>query len=102
MKQYNEEKRKVRCCFSGHRPDSRPVDDIKVDLENEIIQAVSDGYKTFITGMATETDIWAGGIVMRLKSRFPDIKLIVAVPCPEFREQLSPELHIIRQYTVRS
>ena len=32
------DKRKRRCCFAGHRPQklTRPVDDIKVDLENEI------------------------------------------------------------------
>jgi uncharacterized phage-like protein YoqJ len=59
------------------------VDDIKVDLENEILAAVQDGYSSFITGMACGTDIWAGNIVLRLKDRFPDLKLIAAVPFPE-------------------
>ena len=79
------DKRKTRCCFTGHRPQklSRPVDDIKVDLENEILAAVRDGYTSFITGMACGTDIWAGNIVLRLKDRFPDLKLIAAVPFPE-------------------
>ena len=79
------DKRKTRCCFTGHRPQklSRPVDDIKVDLENEILAAVRDGYTCFITGMACGTDIWAGNIVLRLKDRFPDLKLIAAVPFPE-------------------
>ena len=84
-----EDKRKTRCCFTGHRPQKlrRPIDDIKVDLENEIIQAVKDGYSTFITGMSYGTDIWAGNIVVRLKDRFPDLKLIAAVPFPEFSEK---------------
>lgn len=83
-----EDKRKKRCCFTGHRPQKlrRPIDDIKVDLENEILKAVSDGYTTFITGMAYGTDIWAGNIVVRLKDRFPDLKLIAAVPFPEYSE----------------
>ena len=79
-------KRKTRCCFTGHRPQklSRPVDDIKVDLENEILLAVRDGYRCFISGMACGTDIWAGNIVVRLKDRFPDLKLIAAVTFPDF------------------
>ena len=88
-----EDKRKKRCCFTGHRPQklSRPVDDIKVDLENEILQAIKDGYTTFITGMAYGTDIWAGNIVVRLKDRFPDLKLIAAIPFPEFSENWDEE-----------
>ena len=83
-----EEKRKVRCCFTGHRPQKlrRPVDDIKVDLENEILAAIKDGYRTFITGMAYGTDIWAGNIVLRLKDRFPELRLIAAVPFPGFSD----------------
>ena len=44
-----EEKRKVRCCFTGHRPQklTRLIDDIKVDQENEILAAIKDGYTTF-------------------------------------------------------
>ena len=88
-----EDKRKTRCCFTGHRPQKlhRPVDDIKVDLENEILSAIADGYTTFITGMAYGTDIWAGNIVVRLKDRFPDLKLIAAVPFPEFSENWDEE-----------
>jgi len=81
-----EEKKKTRCCFTGHRPQKlhRPIDDIKVDLENEILSSINAGYTTFITGMAYGIDIWAGNIVVRLKDRFPDLKLIAAVPFPEF------------------
>ena len=88
-----EEKRKRQCCFTGHRPEklSRPVDDIKIDLENEIIAAIREGYRTFITGMARGTDIWAGNIVVRLKEDFPDLRLIAAVPFPSFSKNWDPE-----------
>ena len=88
-----EEKRRARCCFTGHRPQklTRPVDDIKVDLENEILHAIADGYTTFITGMAPGTDIWAGKTVVRLKDRFPDLKLIAAVPYPGFADAWNVE-----------
>lgn len=87
------EKRKTRCCFTGHRPQKlrRPVDDIKVDLENEILAAIREGYTTFITGMACGTDIWAGKIVVRLRDRFPDLKLIAAIPFPDFTESWDME-----------
>jgi uncharacterized phage-like protein YoqJ len=87
-----EEKRLKRCCFTGHRPPklSRPVDDIKVDLENEILASIDKGYTTFITGMACGTDIWAGNIVVRLKDRFPDLRLIAAVPFPAFPDGWEP------------
>lgn len=62
-----------------------------MDLENEIVKSIQDGYTVFITGMAPGIDLWAGCIVLRLKDRFPDIKLIAAVPYPEFRERWSDE-----------
>ena len=81
--------RSTCCCFAGleKRRLRRPVDDIKVDLENVILSSIREGYTTFITGLAFETDIWAGNIVLRLrKDRFPELKLIAAVPFPEYDE----------------
>ena len=87
------DRRKRRCCFIGHRPQklTRPVDDIKVDLENEILRTIKDGYTTFITGMSYGTDIWAGNIVIRLKDRFPELKLIAAVPFSGFADKWTDE-----------
>ena len=87
------ERRKHRGCFAGHRPDKlkRPVDDVKVDLENAIMAAIDEGYTTFITGMCWGVDIWAGEIVNRLKNQYEGIKLIAAVPYPEFAEGWSPD-----------
>ena len=88
-----EERRKHRCCFAGHRPDGikRAVDDVKVDLENAIMVAIDEGYTTFITGMCWGVDIWAGEIVNRLKNQYEGIKLIAAVPYPEFADSWSIE-----------
>lgn len=86
-----EEKRKHRCCFTGHRPQKlhRPEEEIKVDLEAAILQAIADGYTTFITGMAYGVDIWAGQIVVRLRESNPGIKLIAAVPFRGFESSWS-------------
>ena len=77
-----------RCCFTGHREHKlhRPEAEIRKDLENAILQAIKDGFTTFITGMATGVDIWAGKTVLDLKSRYPDLKLIAAVPYEGFEK----------------
>lgn len=80
------EKRKKRCCFTGHRPQKlcRAENDIKKDLEEAIRKAISGGYSTFITGMAYGVDIWAGEIVVRLRESNPELHLIAAIPYPDF------------------
>lgn len=61
------EKRAHRCCFLGTTPGPRPVDEVKVALENRILEAIREGYTTFITGMVYGPEIWAGNIVVRLR-----------------------------------
>ena len=64
----------------------RQEEDIKVDLENSIRKAISDGYTTFISGMACGVDIWAAEIVVRLKMSNPALHLVAAIPYPGFDE----------------
>ena len=63
----NENKRKKRCCITGHRPNKLVYseNEIKYLLENAIDNAISAGFITFITGMAHGTDIWAAEIVLQ-------------------------------------
>ena len=62
----NDNLRKHRCCFTGHRPEklSLSENEVKPLLEKAIDNAIADGYVTFITGMAKGTDIWAAEIVL--------------------------------------
>jgi uncharacterized phage-like protein YoqJ len=80
------EKRMRRACFTGHRTYklTRPEREIERDLETAIRQAVAEGYKTFITGMAYGVDLWVGEIVVRLRGENDGIRLIAAVPFPGF------------------
>ena len=73
--------RQHRCCFTGHREHKlhRAEDEIRKALEEAILLAIRGGFTTFITGMATGVDIWAGEIVLELKSQYPELKLIAAV-----------------------
>ena len=76
------EKRQHRCAFTGHRPEKLHISEITVRdmLLQSIEDAYADGYNVFISGMARGVDLWAADIVLKLKEKFPDIKLICAVP----------------------
>lgn len=94
------EMRLHRCCFTGHRPQklNRSESAIKKDLEASIAAAVKDGFTTFITGMAYGVDIWAGEIVVRLRKKNPNLRLIAAVPFEGFESRWSSEWK--QDYTV--
>lgn len=87
------EMRVHRCCFTGHRPHKlrRSEKAIKADLETAINQAITDGYTTFITGMAYGVDIWAGQIVVRLRKINPTLHLIAAIPFRGFEDRWSSD-----------
>lgn len=82
------------CCFTGHRKKDLPFEgDIHKQgmkcllsmLHLLIEEAVSDGYKTFISGMAEGTDLYCAEIVHNLivSGKYPDIKLVCALPYAE-------------------
>lgn len=78
-----------RCCFTGHRPEKliRSEAEIKKDLEAAILQAINDGFVTFITGMARGVDIWAAEIVLQLRKHNPNLHLITASPYEGFESR---------------
>ena len=77
-----QEKRKYRCAFTGHRPEK--VDGcearIIVSLRNEILKAIDDGYHVFLTGMSRGVDLWAADIVIELRKHNKDLKLMCVIP----------------------
>ena len=88
-----QEMRLHRCCFTGHRQEklSSSPEEVKQWLSDQIINAIDDGYVTFITGMAMGVDIWAGEIVTRLRESDPRLHLIAAVPWPGFSARWNAE-----------
>ena len=85
------EKRAHRCCFLGSLPGERLEDDVKVALENRILDSIKEGYTTFITGMVYGPEIWAGNIVVRLRRENRALRLIAAVPFEGFDQCWSGE-----------
>lgn len=76
-------------CFTGHRPDKLPDNGdprsqtilvLKSLLRQEIIDAVNDGYDTFISGMAAGVDLWAAEIVEELMEKNRSLQLYCAYP----------------------
>ena len=82
------EKKLHRVCFTGHRPEKlfQPESVVKDNLEREIKAALADGMNVFISGMARGVDIWAAEIVLKLRKKNPEIKLICASPFEGFEE----------------
>lgn len=85
------EKRLHRCCFTGHHPEKLSLSEgeIKPLLETAVDNAISDGYVTFITGMAEGVDIWAAEIVLEKKKHNTALHLICAIPHPGFENKRS-------------
>lgn len=87
----DKEKRMHRCCFTGHRPEKLQATETEVVamLRDAIKQAIDDGFRTFITGMARGVDIWAAEVVLAFRETYPDVHLICALPHPDFEKRWS-------------
>ena len=90
LREKNTELSKTTCCFTGHRPQNLPQGfnekdkrclKIKKQLKIEIVKAIKNGYTTFISGMALGFDIICAEMVLALKQKYSQIRLIGAIPC---------------------
>ena len=91
-----DNKKLHRCCFTGHRPQKINLseEEIKILLEKAIDNAIANGYVTFITGMASGSDIWAAEIVLERKKSNNNLHLICAVPYYGFEKNRTITLHL--------
>lgn len=70
------------CCFTGHRtiPDKDAA--MISSYTTEVIENLADmGYTTFISGGAIGFDLLAARIVLQLKTKYPQLRLVMALPC---------------------
>ena len=70
------------CCFTGHRflPDEK-ADKIRLALEYMISELCEKGCREFISGGAIGFDMMAAEAVLKIKKTFPEIMLVMALPC---------------------
>ena len=78
----SEELRLHRCCFTGHRNIPSGMERKLFRVTEKIVEtAIEDGYRFFGAGGALGFDTIAALVVLKLKERYPDIKLILVLPC---------------------
>ena len=84
-------KRQYRCAFTGHRPEKVVGSEGKiiVELRKEIVKAIDDGYRVFLTGMSSGVDLWAADIVIELRRYNKDLKLMSVIPFEGMEERWS-------------
>jgi len=75
-------------CFSGHRILHDPKEVVERSIEIAIRQCISEGAETFMIGGALGADTIAAWTVIRLRKEFPEIRLMLALPCPAEEQTL--------------
>ena len=77
------EKKNITACFTGHRKIlSNEISTVKKRLVETISSSIEKGYCYFGAGGALGFDTLAAQVVLELKEKYPDIKLILVLPCP--------------------
>ncbi len=72
------------CCFTGHRElPEHQIPTIRKKLNREISHLIENGYRYFGAGGAVGFDTVAAQEVLSLKEIYPQIKLILVLPCRE-------------------
>lgn len=92
--------REHTACFTGHRPNKLYGYDrnsegnrvIRKKLHDKIVDLIENhGINTFISGMALGIDMWAALAVIKLRTKYPHIRLVAAVPCLRQWSRWNPE-----------
>ena len=60
---------------------------IIVELRKEILKAIDDGYRVFLTGMSRGVDHWAADIVIELRRYNKDLKLMCVIPFEDMEDR---------------
>ncbi len=72
------------CSFSGHRQlPTRELPRLRARLKQEIVELIDSGVTCFLAGGARGFDMLAAHTVLELQAQFPQIRLTLALPCPE-------------------
>lgn len=71
------------CCFTGHREITLPVETIKYNLEKQLKRLISSGVIYYGAGGALGFDTLAALTIIKMRNIYPEIKLILVLPCKE-------------------
>lgn len=89
------------CCFTGHRKiKTMSVSEISAKLEKVLIELIEvENFTDFRAGGAVGFDSIAALTVLKLKERYPHIKLHLILPCADQDYRFSPLEKQIYRYT---
>ena len=74
--------RSQTACFTGHRKiPAESAEIIASNLRKTLIEQINNGYRYFRAGGALGFDTLAAQTVLELKKEYPDVKLILVLPC---------------------
>ena len=78
------ERKEKSCCFTGHRTiPKEELPRLSAALQAEISVLAAQGITVFYCGGALGFDTLAAEAVLRAKKENPEIRLRLALPCPE-------------------
>jgi len=83
-----KEKPVLVCAFTGHR--TLAEDFNQKNFEKVLSQLVKQGVSTFYCGMAVGFDTLAAEAVIKLKKKYPALKLVACIPCVDQDKFFSP------------
>jgi len=71
------------CCFTGHRelPTGESRGKLTAKLEKAVVAQIESGIQFFGVGGARGFDALAAQTVLRLRKEYPNIRLILVLPC---------------------
>lgn len=78
----SDDKKQMTCCFTGHRnlpPDK--YEDIKEATKREVVKLINKGVRYFGAGGALGFDTLAAQVILELKETYPEIRLVLILPC---------------------
>lgn len=76
--------RKITCCFTGNRIiPNKLYNLIKEKTEKCAENLILEGIEIFIAGGAIGYDLLCADIVLKLREKYPHIKLKIVLPCPD-------------------
>ena len=80
--------REETLCFTGHRPEKLPKNEQLSALLNvlyyHIDEALQQGYRLFLDGMADGIDYFAAEYLFRKRAEFPSIRVVGIQPCTNY------------------
>ncbi len=84
---------KNKCCFTGHRNIRKEdAESVMARTREAVLRLIEKGVRSFYVGGATGYDMLAAELLIGLRDgEGQDIRVISALPYPEWREKWGPE-----------